>query len=272
MPPPCDSCPNTACDGASDQFTPFMLGDFGRIVANLASDIKIAEGESPRPVDRVFYKFNYYNNIDHDRFDRPTSDFNHVDLYRNVFGFEKTVMDGRVSLGRRVPVNTLTSEGKGFVLNPVPGVAVAPGDAGGDTTEFGNVTAVAKAILWENRDRGALLSAGATLTFPTATSKKIEPGPSTLMYMQPYGAFLLTNGDFFVQGFSSITLPVASAESIILFNDVGVGYFVYRSRGGFITSVAPTVEVHVITPIRQPSSVTEFGFIDDLRLNDTPPW
>ena len=268
---PVGSCADGNCDGASDHFTPFMLGDFASILVNLGSDIKIAEGESPRPVDRVFYRFNYYDNINPSRFNQPTSDIHNVTLYRNSFGFEKTIMDGRVSLGLRIPFNTIDSDGKGFVLNPAPGVAVAPGDASINTTVFGNISAIMKAILIEDKATGSLVSAGSTIVFPTAATKLVDPGPSTLAYLQPFGAFILSRGDFFVQGFTSITLPLAGAESTIMFNDLGVGYFVFRDAGGsgFIRSVAPTVEIHVTTPIRQPAGVTEFGFIDDVLINDT---
>ena len=263
------SCPDANCDGASEHFTPFMLGDFASILVNLGSDIKIAEGESPRPVDRVFYRFNYYDNINPSRFDKLTSDIHNVTLYRNSFGFEKTIMDGRVSFGLRVPFNTIDSDGKGFVLSP--GGVATPGDDSVNTTVFGNISAIIKAVLIEDKTTGSLVSAGATIVFPTAATKLVDPGPSTLTYFQPFGGFILNQGDFFVQGFTSITLPVAGAESIILFNDLGVGYFVYRdnSGAGLLRSVAPTVELHVTTPIRQPQGVTEFGFIDDLTINDT---
>ena len=38
---------------------------------------------------------------------------------------------------------------------------------------------------------------------------------------------------------------------MFLFNDLGVGYFLYRDQAcsGWITSVAPTLEVHVNTPL-----------------------
>src|SRR5437764_857672 len=60
------ACPATAGDRPAP-FTPFMLGDFVGPVANQFSDVKIAEGESPRPTDRVFIKFNYYDNLSKNR-------------------------------------------------------------------------------------------------------------------------------------------------------------------------------------------------------------
>lgn len=266
--------PAAHADAPPAPFTPFMLGDFTGPVANLFSDVKIAEGESPRPVDRAFYKFNYYNNVDKTRWTDPTESIHNVDLYRHVLGLEKTFFDQRASLGLRVPFYTLEAEAKEFRVVPLPdapGGAVVPGGPGISTTHFGNISAIAKAILWEDREAGTLLSAGATLSFPTASSKKINPGSSTLAYMQPFGGFIVNRGDLFVQGFLSVTFPVASAESIVLFTDLGVGYFVYRdaSGTGFLTSVAPTFEVHIANPLRTPDpAVDVFGLVDDLKLHN----
>jgi hypothetical protein len=233
-------------------FTPFMLGDFIGPVANLFSDVKIAEGESPRPTDRIFYRFNYYNNIDQsDARDRRNS-FHNVNLYQSVFGMEKTFFDQKVSLGLRVPFYTMSADGKDFIVTDATG---APTIQHGDSftaTEFGNLAAVVKAVLWEDRETGSLLSGGATPSFPTASSRRLNLGQSILAYAQPYAGFIVQRGDFFVQGFSSITLPLARAESIVLFNDIGVGYYLYRDRSGagLLRGIAPTAEVHVATPLR----------------------
>jgi hypothetical protein len=267
-----------------DHFTPYMLGDFVGPVANMFSDVKIAEGESPRPTDRVFIKTNYYNNLNKDRWTDPTEPIHNVDLYSYVFGFEKTIMDGRMSLGLRVPFYTLDAQAKDFVVTPTvtslgigpnrsPTVTpvASPGGPGFTTTQFGNISAIAKAVLMEDTETGSLISAGATLSFPTSSSKLINPGSSLLAFMQPYGGFILNRGDFYLQGFSSITLPLASPESIVMFNDFGVGYWLYRSPNAdrWLTAVVPTFEVHVATPLRQADpSVSIFGLTDGLKLSN----
>src|SRR4051812_14211454 len=167
-----DTSPQTAAACANahpDHFTPFMLGDFVGPVANQFSDVKIAEGESPRPVDRVFYKFNYYNNLNKPRWADPTEPIHNVDLYRHVFGLEKTFLDQRVSFGLRVPFYTLDAEAKDFHLASDPNTGALVGVSGGpgfNSTQFGNVAAIAKGVLWEDRQTGSLISAGATLSFP----------------------------------------------------------------------------------------------------------
>jgi hypothetical protein len=255
------------------RFTPFMLGDFAGPVANQFSDVKIAEGESPAPVDRVFFKFNYYNNLEKSRWTDPTQPIHNVDLYRYTFGVEKTFFDQRVSLGLRIPFWTLNAEAKEFQLfTPLVGPPfVGPGGPAIDTTQFGNLTAIVKAVLLEDRETGSLFSAGATLSFPTSSSKLINPGQSVVAYMQPFGGFILNRGDLFFQGFLSITFPLISTESIVLFTDLGAGYHVYHSddRSSWLTDIAPTLEIHVADPLRQPDGgVFEFGIFDGLKLHN----
>lgn len=250
-----------------------MLGDYAGFVANGFSDLKIAEGESPLPLDRVFYRVNYFNNLSKYRWEDPTEPIHNVALFRQVFGFEKTFLDSRVSIGVRIPFNTLDAQAKDTVLLPAPGggSVVAPGGPGFASTQFGNVTAILKVPVWEDRGTGSVFSAGAALTFPTASSTLLSPGVSTASHFQPYGAFILRRGDAFVQGFTSIVLPIVRVESILLFVDLGAGYYVYRSDAGrrFLTAVAPTFEVHVTDPLRQPvSQVYNLGLFDTLKIDN----
>jgi hypothetical protein len=240
--------------------TPFMLGDFVGFVTNQFSDMKVAEGESPQPLDRVFYRFNWYNNVAPAQWTSPTATIHDVDLYRNVFGFEKTLFDGNYSLGLRIPFNTIEAEAKPDVV----------GEQGIQSTQFGNVTGIFKAVLWEDRHTGDLISAGVTLTLPTASSLLINPSQSIVLYVQPYGAFIYNSGDLFFQGFLSITAPILHTESIVLFTDLGVGYWWYRNpEGRFLTAFVPTFAIHIANPLRQPdSAVLDVGIFDTLRLNN----
>lgn len=254
-------------------FTPFMLGDFTGPIANLFSDVKAAEGESPRPTDRVFYKFNYFNSLDPSKFSKVTEELKNVDMFRQSFGLEKTLLGGVMSVGLRVPFYTLDATTKDFFVTKDPNTGadvIAPGGPGFTTTHFANIAAVAKAILWEDRETGNLISAGMTMSVPTASSKKINPGMSVIAYAQPFGGFIMNQGNAFIQGFTSITLPVASAESIVMFNDIGVGYYIYRSdaSAGGLTAVAPTVEMHVATPLRDANPAVDLGVLDGLKIHD----
>ncbi len=240
--------------------TPFMLGDFVGFVTNQFSDMKIAEGESPQPLDRVFYRFNWYNNVAPAQWTSPTATIHDVNLYRNVLGFEKTLFDGNYSLGLRIPFNTLEAEAKPDVV----------GEQGIHSTQFGNVNAIFKAVLWQDRQTGDLISAGVTLSLPTASSLLTNPSQSIVLYVQPYGAFIYNRGDLFFQGFMSITAPILHTESIVLFTDLGVGYWWYRNpEGRLLTAFVPTFEIHIADPLRQPdAAVLDVGIFDTLRLNN----
>lgn len=259
-----------ATEPVAKPFTPVMLGDFTGPLGTLFLDLKIAEGQSPRPMDRVYYNFNAFSNVNKDLWNDPTQPVRRLDLYRNVFGMEKTFFDGQVSLGVRVPIYTLNVETKDFYLQPtIKGPVITPGGPGTDSTHFGNISAIVKAILWEDKTTGSLFSGGMTITIPTSSSRLIDPGPSTLAYVQPFGGFILNQGNFFVQGFVSVNLPLARPESIELFTDLGVGYWIFRgdNPSQLITGIAPTVEVHVMDPLRQADpTVSPFGVVDNLRL------
>jgi hypothetical protein len=172
----------------------------------------------------------------------------------------------------RVPFNTIDAEAKEFRVVPDPttgGLVAVPGGPGISSTHFGNISAIAKAILLEDRQTGSLISGGVTISFPTASSKLINPGMSIVTYMQPFAGFIWNRGDFFVHGFSSITLPLVHAESIVLFNDLGVGYYIYRGNSGWLKAVAPTFEVHIADPLHQADPrVDIFGLFDKLKLHN----
>jgi hypothetical protein len=269
--------PAAACQDRSAQpFTPVMFGDFMGPVVNVFSDFKIAEGESPRPMDRVFFRYNYYNNLSPDRWKDPTLPVHNVNLDLYTFGMEKTFFDGAVSLGMRIPFHTLDAEGKDFHLAPDPVTGVVgpvPGGPGIDQTNWGNIVAVAKAVLWEDRPAGDILSAGVVASVPTASNVQIDPGISALMYFQPFTGFILTSGDLYVQGFTSMTLPIARPEAFVSFSDIGVGYYVWRDTSGsrLLSAVAPTLEMHYTAPIRQPDPTASlFGnFSDAVRIHNT---
>jgi hypothetical protein len=48
-----------------------------------------------------------------------------------------------------------------------------------------------------------------------------------------------------------VDFPTDDGDVTLLFNDVGVGYYVFRSmnRDSFITAVAPTLEAHLNNPL-----------------------
>jgi hypothetical protein len=214
---------------------------------------KIADNQSPRPTDRVFSSFNYFDNVNRALNERLGAPIQNMIVYRQVYGFEKTFFDQWASIGIRVPIDTLTIQSS----PRFPGL-------GGTSSAFGNVNVFTKFILWEDRG-GSLISAGLAVDTPTGPNS--FAGFPTILGknvtdIQPFLGYIFTNGgDWFVQGFGSVAVPTDSALPTLMFLDAALGYYVYRSNtpGSFLTAVVPTFETHVNIPLNHSS----------LNFNDT---
>jgi len=202
-----------------------------------ARSFKIADNQTPMPVDRITYSFNFFDDVNgaiNKRFNIPLSQ---IQAYRHVFGFEKTFLDQKASFGMRLPLNTLTADSPVRNLSPTK-------------TSLGDLTAYFKYALWIDRAKGRVLSTGLAITMPT--------GPTTfgganylrgLHYttLQPFLGAQWTWGNLYAINFASIDVPTSSRDVTMFYEDIGLGYFIYRNANpnGFIRSVAPTFETHV---------------------------
>ncbi len=208
-------------------FAPQMIGDQG--FGLTLNPFKIAENESPRPQDRVFFTYNYFNDVRLGP--EPTTSDIHIDVHREVIGFEKTFLGGDVSVGLRLPFSTVNQT---FF-----------GDSTSETN-FGDLSVITKYAFYNNRETGNLISAGLSLTLPTETG---DPESRPVIF-QPFIGGVYNWQNFYLHGFTSIIVPTDSNDSTFLFNDIGAGYFLYRNRGSsLIKSIAPTLEVHINTPL-----------------------
>ena len=149
-----------------------------------------------------------------------------MQVYRETFGVEKTFLDGRASVGFRLPLNTLTADSH------------FPGN-GPTARTIGDLTMILKYALCEDRDTGDLLSAGLAVTVPT--------GPDTFAGfdriasihdtpIQPFVGFIWHWDDFYFHGFTSLDVPTDSHDVTMLYNDLGVGYYLYRSEARTTTA------------------------------------
>ncbi|MCA1685572.1 MAG: hypothetical protein LC745_06220, partial [Planctomycetia bacterium] len=138
-------------------------------------------------------------------------------------------------------VNTLSVDSR------FPGV-------GGTRTSSGNIGAFFKYILIQN-NKGSLLSTGLLVNIPTGpasfagyhTTRSINTTE-----IQPYLGYILTGGgNWYAQGFSSVSVPTNSALPTLLYIDNALGYYVYRSNDlrRLVTAVAPTFETHLNIPL-----------------------
>ncbi len=205
-------------------------------------NFKVSENQSPRPQDRVFFDFNYYNNLNDTLNHLDLSPITQMKAYVYNFGIEKTFNNGMGSLGVRVPLDNLTANSFGNIIGTPT------------STSLGNMTIFAKYILAQNAKTGSLVSAGFAVTPQTgpgrfAGAPYLFPLNSTSF--QPFLGYIYNYNRFYLQGFSGFSFSANPNDVSYVFNDVAIGYFVYRNTDtrSWLTALAPTVELHVDNPI-----------------------
>ncbi len=196
------------------------------------SGILITDNDNPRPQDRVYGGYNFYDNIG----GRLNPGLGGVDLQRQMVGFEKTFLDGDASFGMRLP----------FVQQ------YGPAGVGG-TNNVGDLTLIWKYAIVNDRATGDLWSAGLVLTTPTgsgdATLWDGSKAPHSVLF-QPWTGFVRTFDRAYVQGVTSLVVPTDGRDPTLWNNSVAAGYYVYRSSANaWLTAVVPTAELHVRTPL-----------------------
>jgi hypothetical protein len=208
---------------------------------------KISENQSPLPQDRIFYTFNYYYNLNSavdKRFDTP---INNLRAYREILGFEKTFDQGRASFGIRMPLDTL------YASSTIQGNFAKPG---GTSTSLGDLSLFTKFLVRQDPNTGNTISAGLVVTAPTgprtfAGANYIQSIHTTTL--QPFVGYLFTKGRFYLHGFSAFEFPVDPADATLAYNDVGLGYYLYKNMEEQptrrVTAIVPTTEVHINTPL-----------------------
>ena len=260
-------------------FAPHMIGDFfggggvyindsGFLIGPVPSAggdrrFKIAENNSPVPVDRVFFTYNHFQGA------LRAPDGTHRSLDRYTFGVEKTFLNGWCSLDLRIPFAT------GLASNQydVPTQSVMG-------TEFGNVALAFKGILHET-DRCAL-TAGLGVVFPTGDDGSLTIGTDQLVikneafHLQPFLGWLWTPGDrWFFEAFAQVDLDANGNSSTLtrlnlptvypgdfydqnlLFLDFNFGYYIYKNSNAYgLTGIAPVCELHYTTTLQDTRVLT----------------
>jgi hypothetical protein len=225
--PPAPPVPHTG--RAQSFFVPWVRG------------FKIADNQSPRPQDRFFFSFDYFNNLNGVVNQALNSPVSHEKVYRELFGVEKTFFDGNASIGLRMPLNTLTAD------STVRGL-------GGTSTAVGNLTAFAKFILWQDQSGRNLISGGLAVSPPNGPTR-FAGAPAAFGFhdatIQPFLGYIFKRDRFYIQGFEAIDVPTDPNDVTLQYNDIGIGYFIYRNTNpnAFISSIAPTFETHVNIPL-----------------------
>jgi hypothetical protein len=210
------------------------------IVAHAA--FKISDVESPRPSDRLYFNYNFYDRV-------PVAGTT-VGLNRELVGFEKTFLGGNASFGMRLPF--LQSTGGDVV-------------GGFANHEIGDLTLATKYAFINNRETGNVLSGGLVLTVPTADHTLVLADGQALrdVLIQPYAGWIINHGILFVQGFHAIVVPTDSRDVTQLNNDVAVGLWAYRNSDGLLRGIVPTLEGHLFTPLNHQNN-TDLIFAPDI--------
>jgi hypothetical protein len=211
--------------------------------------MKISENQSPRPQDRVFFSFNYFQGVNDQVNQKLQAPIGYTQIFRYVAGFEKTFFDGQGSIGIRAPLDNITANSS---------VPKQFGSFGGTSTAIDNISIFMKYILLENRDNGNLMSAGLAISPPTGPGRfaglnSFASIVNTTSF-QPFIGYILNTGRFYVHGFTIVDVPASNQDVTLLYNDVGFGYFLVKpdpssSLNPLISLVALTFEVHVTDPL-----------------------
>jgi len=223
--------------------------------------LKMAENMSPIPQDRVFSSFNYYNDVNGAMNRRSGAPVSNIEVFRYLHGFEKTFFNGNASIGLRDNINTLSSTSR------IPGL-------GGKTSSIGDLNIFMKYVLFRSGDlsngsslgasgaggpfaatgNGALVSAGMSINTPTGPGNFAGSSFSRSYRnteLAPFIGYYFKRDRLFLQGFEQISVPLDARDTVMLYTDLGMGYFVYRNSapGAWITAIAPTFECHVNVPL-----------------------
>lgn len=215
------------------------------------SSFKTSDNESPRPECRAFLSVDYFTRVLHSVRDQLYSGTApQLRLARQVFGYEKTFLDGDASLEVRIPFFQ------------------AHDDAGASLNDMGDITILSKwALLNEHEeDADRVFTVGVALTLPTGPNDVVLGTSINPFIVQPYVGYLLGNRNFFVQGFSELAIPLSDSVPTVWFNDIGLDYYAYRGEG-CVSALVPTVEGHLTTPFgKQGSDARPVGVIDTAIL------
>ena len=215
----------------------------GAFLAPSERGIKIADNESPEPQDRVYFDFNYFDNLNAAANQRLGIDVHDIQVYQYTFGFEKTFLNGDASLGFRLPVNNLSTS------SSTPGFD-------GTFTDVGDLTVILKYLIYKDQQND-VLSGGLAVTIPTGpdgfagASQFSTPNPTVL---QPFVGYRVGfgGGDWFVHGFFAGDFPTDQNDVTMFYTDVGLGYFLLKRPAcscNTLTAIVPTFEVHVNDPL-----------------------
>ena len=138
---------------------------------------------------------------------------------------------------------------------------------------MGDLAVIFKYAFWQNRDTGSLFSGGLLVSAPTGPHNFAGANNVTSLHnasIQPWLGYIYNvTPDLYFHGFSSIDVPTSNQDVTMFYNDMGVGYYLYRAQQPeerFLTAVIPTFETHVNTPLthRDPFNIRDIAGTPDV--------
>jgi hypothetical protein len=214
----------------------------GAAPPSFVKGFKIADNQSVLPVNRIYYDFNFFDNVNQPVNQRLQNGIQRVQIYRQLIGGEKTFFDGQASIGVRVPINTITAD------SPTGGVSTPT------RTAINNFNVYTKYLFYSDTATKTFAAGGLAITIPTgpqnfagANYVRNYNNPE----LQPYIGLQKTWDRFYFLGFEAVNVPLNTHDVTTLYNDYALGYFVYRTQDkrDLIQGIAPTLEVHINDPL-----------------------
>jgi hypothetical protein len=216
----------------------------------------IAENNSAIPTDRVYFVYNaFYNAISTSQGIGPAQSRS-IDLHRYVMGFEKTFLDGNISLDVRMPMLSGFELSNSFLSSELGNV--------------GNLTMFAKGLVYGTED--IALATGLGIGLPTGSdlhTQTVSPFVSETLVVRnqavrlmPFVAATMNlNDDWFMQSFGQMNFAasgneVANQNGVVgvyneqnlLQTDLGIGRWIWQdATRPVLTGLAGVLELHYTT-------------------------
>jgi hypothetical protein len=227
------------------------------VAAFVTRTFKVSEDENPRPQDRVFVDFNFYDDVAHEFNERFQTPFHDIQVYRETFGVEKTFFDGSASVGLRIPLNSAHVGSDDPTDHP-------------SNTDIGDLTTVFKVAPWMDQETGTLASLGLAVTAPTGPSHFANSSAFPAIHetiLTPFVGGVWKSDRFYTQLFLSIDVPTSERDVTIFHTDLHFGYFLLQQhdQDAILQALVPVFEVHINDPLnhRGVFTLTDLAASDD---------
>lgn len=233
-----------------------------------------SENNTALPTDRVYFIYNAFYNAASTTVNGDPNFFlpvqRSIDLHRYLIGFEKTFLDGNVSIDVRMPFFS------GFDFNSFGVLS--------DSGNIGNLTMYMKGLLYSNET--SAVASGLGIGLPTGSDlqttapfaqERVTIRNDAVSLMPFMAATLSPNENWFIQSFAQINFA-ASGNQVVnqdglvgIYNeqhlgqiDLGVGRWLWHdATRPYVSGLAGVMELHYTSTLQDTDTVElpEFNFL-----------